>query len=247
MIPKKSLNKEFEYLKNKIEDYKGWEDTLCKIAIFSYCVKGFKSMHQGKHVEECLIKMLEASAYDNDGVETHTYYGNCDFYLHKLPISLKSSIKSKGMWGVNDSYNQNFCKIFDTSRKIKFGEGKKIIKDYKKVLKNLLKKVGWEIPILAYTYDVALNKGVLFLTSLSEIAENKFDCKADIESISFKNKIVECFKFNGSSHYCVSLQDAYISALKNKRVIEFDMCPKKAEKYIEKKKLTAKPILTEIK
>jgi hypothetical protein len=246
MIPKKSLNREFEYLKNKIEDYKGWKETLCKIAIFSYSVKEFKSMHQGKHVEECLITLLDATAYDNDGVETHTYYGNCDFYLHKLPISLKSSIKKDGGWGTKGEYRQNFCKIFDTSRKIKFGEDKKIIEDWRDVLISMLRKVGWEIPILAFTYDIKLNRGVLFLTSLSEIAENKFDCKADIDSNSFKSKIVDCFKFNGSSHYFISLQDAYLSASKNKRVIEFNMSAEKTEKYIEKKRKTAKSILDEI-
>jgi hypothetical protein len=200
-------------------------------------------MHQGKHVEECLIKLLDAMPFDNDGLETHTYYGNCDFYLRKLPISLKSSIKNGGMWGATGQYNQNYCKIFDTSRKIKFGDEKKIIKDWKSVLKSLLKKVGWEIPILAYTYDVERHKGVLFLTSLSEIASYKFNCKVDTDSKSFKNKIIECFKFNGSSHYSVSLQDAYYSALRHGRVIDFEISPEKATKYIEKKKVTEKSIL----
>lgn len=241
MIPKKSLNKEFEYIKKKIEKHKNCEEILCKIAIFSYCVKGYKSMHQGKHVEQCFIELLNAKELDNDGVETHTYYGNCDFYLHKLPISLKSSIKRDGIWRANGDYNQNYCKIFDTSRRPNNSD------NWKDTLIYLLKKVGWEIPILAYTYDITLNKGVLFLTSLSEMAQHKNNLSEKSDSDSFKENIFNLFNFNGSSHYTISLKDAFLAATKNKRVIEFEISDKKVFNYISKKIKQSITIIEEIK
>lgn len=242
MIPNKTLNKEFEYIKKKIEKNKKWESTLCKIAIYSYCVKGYKSMHQGKHVEACIIELLDALCYDNDGVETHTYYGNCDFFLHKLPISLKSSIKREGIWKADGTtYNQNFCKVFDTSRRPNNAE------NWKDTLVYLLKRVGWEIPILAYTFDVKLQKGVLFLTSLSEITQYKFGLPDKNDSEEFKLKMLETFHFNGSSHYSLSLQEAYYAAAKNKRVITFSSTPKKVKRYVQKKINQTIPIIEEIK
>ncbi len=239
MIPKKSLNREFDYIKEKVQKDKKWEATLCKIAIYSYCVKGYKSMHQGKHVEECIINLLNARPFDNDGIETYTYYGNCDFYLHKLPISLKSSIKRDGMWKADGNYNQNYCKVFDTSRRA-------TVSDKKDTLRYLLKKIGWEIPILAYTYDVKYNKGVLFLTSISEITQSKFGYSEISDSDEFREKMLDVFIFNGSSHYSISLQDAYTAALKNKRVLTFETTPKKAKLYVEKKLSQAKSIIEEI-
>ncbi len=240
MIPKRTLNREFKHIKKKIESRKNWEALLCKIALYSYTIKGYKSMHQGKHVEECFIDLLEGKVLDNDEKETFTYYGNCDFYLHSLPISLKSSIKKDGMWSKGGVYSQNFCKIFDTSRRPNSN-------DWKKTLEYLLNRTGWEIPILSYTYDIELNRGVLFLTSLSEMTKDKYKYDAVEDSDRFRNSMMDLFKFNGSSHYNISLRDAYISASKNKRVIEFEFSSRKTVNYVKRKCKTLHSVLDDIK
>ena len=240
MIPKKSLNKEFLYIKNKLNKITNWEDILCKIGIYSYTIKKYKSMHQGKHVEECLINLLDGTSYDNDGVETCTYYGNCDFYLNQLPISLKSSIRASDMWSSKNTYNSNNCKIFDLSR----NSNNHLY--WKDTLAKILKKIGWEIPILAYTFDISLNKGVLFLTSLSEITEYKFDFEEKSDSDEFKAKMLDVFKYNKGAHFNISLKDAYYTALNNNRVIEFKMSASKVKTYVNRKLTQTKPIIQEI-
>lgn len=240
MIPSKALNSEFNFLTNKINKISNWKEFLSKVAIYSYNIKKYNSMQQGKHVEDCMIEILNARPFNHDSQEIFTYYGNCDFYLNKMPISLKSSIRKTDILTLDGVPYNNHIKIFDTSR------NRNCPKYWKTHLNQMLSKIGWEIPLLFYMYDITKNKGLLFFTSLTEIAKIKYNIVDNYMSKEMKKGIESLFHFNKSSHYSISIKDAYSSALKFKRIIEFQMDEINVMKYIYEKSRKRKNILQEI-
>lgn len=241
-LEKNTLNREFKYILGKLNRREDFKELLCKIGIYSYNVKEHKSMHQGKILEDFMIEMLDAVPYDNDGYTTQTYYGNCDFYLNKLPISLKSCIRKDGVFSKDGNFNQMTCKIFDMSRKSISSV------EYKDVLRDKLDSIGWEIPLLFYAFDAYKNKGVLFFTSLGEICETKYKYKSlkGVFSKKVKDNILNLFKFNSGAHFNLSVKDAYDSAKINNRVLEFDINQIDKEDYIIRKRKNKTSIIKEI-
>jgi hypothetical protein len=223
MISSKTLDKHFCNIKETFKNYENENEDvslhLCKAGLLSKRVRGYESMHQGKFIEKVLIKLTESEECYTDGQQSTTHYGNPDFKNGELDISLKSSIREKGAFtkktgGVNASIKS---KIFDASRK-------SIQPDNSSTLLNkMLSTAGYEIPLMSYIYETTTNKGVLFLTSLAEIAGHKNDIDHESYSPELYKGITNLFHFNKSSHYLLSQKDAYDAAKHNNRVYEFSI------------------------
>ena len=247
MISSKVLNKHFSNIKKTFDNYKNDEEDvelfLCKAGLLSKRVKGYESMHQGKFIEKVLIKLTESEECHTDGQQSTTHYGNPDFKNGELDISLKSSIREKGAFALKtgDVNGAIKSKIFDASRKSIQPSDSKIL------LKKMLTTAGYEIPLMSYIFETSTNKGVVFLTSLSEIAGFKNDIHTEYYTPENLEAIEDLFQFNKSSHYLLSQKDAYDTAKHHDRIYRFSIEDSEADTYVERHLKNKVDVLDEIR
>jgi hypothetical protein len=247
MISSKVLNKHFQGMldsfKQHENDKEDGELILCKAGLYSKRVKKYESMHQGKFIEKVVIKLTNSIECYTDGIQSNTHYGNADFKNGELDVSLKSSIRTKNTF-IKKTGGVGACvksKIFDASRKSIQPSDSKIL------LKQLLSTAGYEIPIMSYIFETETNKGVLFLTSLSEMARFKNNIEEEYYVAGLNENIEDLFHFNKSSHYLISQKDAYDTAKHYGRTFEFSINEEDADKYVKKHLKKKVDVLDEIR
>lgn len=247
MISSKILDKTFQNILNNFQKYENENEDvalhLCKTGLLSKKVRKYESMHQGKFVEKVIIKVTDSEECYTDGLESYTHYGNTDLLNSGLDISLKSSIRKEGTFikKTGDVSASVKSKIFDASRKSIQPSDSGIL------LKKLLSIAGYEIPIMSYIYELESNRGVLFLTSLSEIAGFKNDIQTEYYTPELNESIENLFHFNKSSHFLLSQKDAYDTAKHYNRVFEFSISNEDADAYVERHLKNNIDVLDEIR
>ena len=87
---------------------------------------------------------------------------------------------------------------------------------------------------MSYIFETKSNKGVLFLTSLSEMARFKNNIEEEYYVTGLNESIEDLFHFNKSSHYLISQKDAYDTAKHYNRVFEFSISNEDADSYVER-------------
>lgn len=237
MASSKLLDKRFREIILLFENYSKKNNTtvnniLCYSALYSKRVKKYESMQQGKLTEELLVSITGANELNTDGKESCSHYGNCDFTFNELHLSMKSSFRQKGIFNKDGNVGcSSKAKIFDASRKSFVNE--------KELLSNLLFSAGYEIPIIAYLYELETNKGVLIMTSLQEIACLKNDINLEQITPDKLSKlyysIENLFEFNKSAHFLLPLKHVYNTAKHYGRILEFEVSKEEADAYVEHK------------
>ena len=249
MISTKILDKRFSSMLEDFNIYCENNNTdinsvFCKAGLYSKRVMGYESMHQGKFAEKILIGLTGATELYTDGKESGSHYGNCDFQYKDLEISMKSSIRKEGVFKKDGSVGASSkAKIFDASRKSFVNSDE--------LLSKMLFSAGYEIPIMAYIYELESNRGMLFMSSLHEIAG--FKDNIDLDKIRPKNisklwySIESLFEYNNASHYLIPLKHVYNTAKHHGRLLEFKISDEDADEYVQIKKNEIIPSLDLIK
>lgn len=226
------LDNQFNIIKKLVDEHNIGDDInnyLPKIALYSHIIEQNNAMNQGTHVEDCIEFITGAERLKNDGKSIKGLYGNCDLKINGFAYSVKSSIKKSGVLKVKTDGAQGRSKIFDTSRKPSFNLKES---EVEKIVKDKLIEVCWEIPFLFYLFDMKLNRGCLFSTSLSEIALANSEGEKTEDEI--KELIEKLFSNNGAAHFFISIDAAYQIAKNNNRVINFSITEKEREEYLER-------------
>jgi hypothetical protein len=240
MISSKVLDKKFKDILNEFDVYCEKKDTnintvLCNAGLYSKRVMGYESMHQGKFIEDILVGLTGAKPLDTDGKEVESHLGNCDIEYNGFQISVKSSIRTDKTFLSEKRGNgvgaNTKAKIYDASRKS--------FECDKQLLSSLLFNSGYELPILSYIYELKSNRGMIFMTSLHEVAS--FKNNIDLSNPNPKmiaelyEAIEELFQYNNASHFLLPLKDLQETAHSYNRVLEFSISEEEANQYVENK------------